>query len=33
MLIIPALRRLGWEDYDFKVTLGYIETSRPAWAI
>jgi hypothetical protein len=29
--IIPALRRLRQEDLEFKASLGYIESLRPAW--
>jgi hypothetical protein len=30
--IISALRRPGQEDHKFMVNLGYIMSSRPAWA-
>jgi hypothetical protein len=32
MPIIPALRRLRQEDGEFKASLGYIVSSRAAWA-
>jgi uncharacterized phage-associated protein len=30
--IIPALWRLRKEDHEFEVSLGYIASSRSAWA-
>jgi hypothetical protein len=32
MLIIPALGRLRQEDHEFKTSLDFIVTFRPAWA-
>jgi hypothetical protein len=29
--IIPALRKLRKENYEFKSSLSYIGSSRPAW--
>jgi hypothetical protein len=29
MPVIPALKRLRWEDHEFKARLGYITSSRP----
>jgi hypothetical protein len=30
--IIPALRGLKQEDQEFEASLGYIVSSKPAWA-
>jgi hypothetical protein len=32
MAVIPALKRLRQENLELKGSLGYIVSSRPAWA-
>jgi hypothetical protein len=32
MAVTTALRRLRQEDHKFKVNLGYLASSKPAWA-
>jgi hypothetical protein len=32
MPIIPALRKLRYEDHKFEASLGYIVSSRASWA-
>jgi hypothetical protein len=32
-MAMPAIWRLGWEDLEFKASLGYIANMRPAWTI
>lgn len=31
--MITALKRLKQEGWEFKATVAYLETSRPAWTI